>query len=55
MLGPASGIGPRERWWLVLFLVLGSAYFAFLLAERLLAVLGGFGSIFLILFLAWLL
>jgi predicted PurR-regulated permease PerM len=55
MIGPTSGIGPRERWWLVLFLVLGSAYFAFLLAERLLAVLGGFGTILLILFLAWLL
>ena len=52
---PASGIGPRERRWLVIFLVLGSTYFVFLLAERMLAVLGGFGTIFLILFLAWLL
>jgi predicted PurR-regulated permease PerM len=50
-----AALGPRERWWLIVFLVLGSAYFAFLLAERLLDVLGGFGSIFLILFLAWLL
>ena len=50
-----SGIGPRERWWLVLFLALGSAYFAFLLAERLIGLLGGFGTILLILFLAWLL
>jgi predicted PurR-regulated permease PerM len=53
--GPASGIGPRERRWLVIFLALGSAYFAFLVADRLLGILGGFGSIFLIVFLAWLL
>jgi predicted PurR-regulated permease PerM len=52
---PTTGIGPRERWWLVAFLALGSTYFAFLLAERLLDVLGGFATIFLILFLAWLL
>ncbi|MGH2417937.1 MAG: AI-2E family transporter [Candidatus Limnocylindria bacterium] len=55
MSGPTTGIGPRERWWLVVFLALGATYFAFLLAERLLDVLGGFGTIFLILFLAWLL
>lgn len=55
MTGPASGIGPRERRWLVVFLVLGSAYFASLLAERVLGVVGGFGTILLILFLAWLL
>ncbi len=55
MTGPASGIGPRERWWLVLFLALGSAYFAFLVMERLLGLLGGLGTILLILFLAWLL
>ena len=54
-LGPTAGIGPRERWWLVAFLALGSAYFALLLAERLLAVLGGFGTIVLVVFLAWLL
>ncbi|MGH2427280.1 MAG: AI-2E family transporter [Candidatus Limnocylindria bacterium] len=56
--GPApttSGIGPGERRWLVLFLVLGSAYFGFLLAERVLGILGGFSSILLIIFLAWLL
>jgi len=57
--GPAletpGGLGPRERRWLVGFLVLGCAYFAVLLLERLLAVVGGFGSIVLILFLAWLL
>lgn len=49
------GIGTRERRWLIGFLALGSAYFAVLLAERLLSVVGGFGSIVLILFLAWLL
>jgi predicted PurR-regulated permease PerM len=53
--GPVTGIGPRERRWLVIFLVLGSAYFGFLLAELLLGFVGGFGSILLILFLAWLL
>ncbi|HEX7171084.1 MAG TPA: AI-2E family transporter [Candidatus Limnocylindria bacterium] len=55
MTGPVSGIGPRERRWLVIFLGLGSAYFGFLLAERLLGFVGGFASILLILFLAWLL
>jgi len=53
--GPATGIGPRERRWLVIFLGLGSAYFAMLLVERVLGVVGGFGTILLILFLAWLL
>jgi predicted PurR-regulated permease PerM len=53
--GPATGIGPRERRWLVLFLILGSAYFGMLLVERVLGVVGGFGTILLILFLAWLL
>ena len=55
MAGPTSGIGPRERWWLVAFLALGSAYFGFLLLDRALDLLGGFGTILLILFLAWLL
>jgi predicted PurR-regulated permease PerM len=55
MTGTVSGIGPRERRWLVIFLGLGSAYFGFLLAERLLGFIGGFASILLILFLAWLL
>ena len=55
MTGPVAGIGPRERRWLVIFLVLGSAYFAFLLAGQLLGFIGGFTSILLILFLAWLL
>lgn len=53
--GASTGIGPRERRWLIGFLVLGSAYFAVLLFDRLLEVIGGFGSILLILFLAWLL
>jgi len=53
--GPVSGIGPRERWWLVLFLALGSVYFGFLVTERVLELLGGLGTILLILFLAWLL
>ena len=59
MTGPAvgfpSGLGPRERRWLVIFLVLGSAYLAFLIAERLLGVLAGFGTVVIILFLSWLL
>lgn len=55
MTGPVAGIGARERRWLVIFLVLGSAYFGFLLAERLLGFAVGFASIGLILFLAWLL
>jgi len=53
--GGTPGLGPRERRWLIAFLVLGSAYFAMLLAERLIGVLGGFASIVLIVFLAWLL
>jgi predicted PurR-regulated permease PerM len=50
-----AGLGARERRWLVIFLVLASAYVAFLLAERLLGVLGGFGTVLIILFLSWLL
>ena len=50
-----SGIGPRERRWLLAFLVLGSAYFAVLLIQILFGFLGGFSQILLILFLAWLL
>ena len=51
----SGGIGPRERRWLLLFLALGSVYFALLLMDRLVGVFGGFGTILLILFLAWLL
>ncbi|MGZ8563362.1 MAG: AI-2E family transporter [Candidatus Limnocylindria bacterium] len=54
-LGQTSGLGPRERRWLLAFLVLGSAYFAVLLTELVLGFLGGFSQILLILFLAWLL
>ena len=54
---PASpaGIGHAERRWLIAFLAIGSAYFGLLLLERLLGILGGFASIILIVFLAWLL
>lgn len=55
MSGPPTGIGPHERRWLVVFLVLGSVYFGFLLVERLLGLVEGFGQIVLIVFLAWLL
>ncbi len=55
MTRATSGLGTRERRWLVIFLVLGSAYFGFLLAERLLGFAVGFASIGLIMFLAWLL
>jgi predicted PurR-regulated permease PerM len=51
---PAAGGETRDRW-IVIFLVLGSAYFGFLLAERLLDFLGGFSSILLVVFLAALL
>ncbi len=56
MLPPSlgSGLGTRERRWLLAFLILGSAYFASLLLQQAVLVLGGFSSTFLILFLAWL-
>jgi predicted PurR-regulated permease PerM len=50
-----TGIGPRERRWLLAFLILGAAYFGVLLIQIVLGVLGGFSQILLILFLAWLL
>jgi predicted PurR-regulated permease PerM len=50
-----GGLGPRERRWLLLFLVAGSLYFGLLLLDRVIGVLGGFASILLVLFLAWLL
>ena len=52
---PLGGLGEREQRWLLAFLVLGSAYFAVLLVQLLLGILGGFSQILLILFLAWLL
>jgi len=58
MTGPAEapgGLGPRERRWLFIFLVIGSAYLGLLLLERVLVIMGGFSQILLILFLAWLL
>lgn len=55
MGGPALGIGTRERRWLVVFLVLGSGVFGLLLLERLLSLIGDFGQLILILFLAGLL
>ena len=55
MLPPTlAGLGIRERRWLLAFLILGSAYFASLLLQQALFVLGGFSSILLVLFLAWL-
>jgi predicted PurR-regulated permease PerM len=53
--GPQFGLGPNERRWLVAFLAIGSAYLLLLLTEQLLEILGGFASIIIILFLAWLL
>jgi predicted PurR-regulated permease PerM len=53
--GLLSGSGRREQRWLLIFLILGSAYFAVLLAQLAFAFLGGFSQIILILFLAWLL
>lgn len=50
-----GGLGRRERFWLVAFLVLGSLYFGLLALEQILQILGGFSSIFIVLFLAWLL
>jgi predicted PurR-regulated permease PerM len=53
--GPIVGLGQRERRWLLLFLILGSAYFALLVAQWAFSFLGGFSQIILIVFLAWLL
>ena len=57
MAGPvlSLGIGPRERRWLLAFLILGSAYFALLLIQWAFTFFGGFSQVILILFLAWLL
>jgi predicted PurR-regulated permease PerM len=53
--GRLNGFGRREQRWLLIFLILGSAYFAVLLLQMAFAFLGGFSQIILILFLAWLL
>lgn len=50
-----EGIGPRERRWLLIFLVLGAAYFGVLLLQLAFELLGNFSQIILIVFLAWLL
>jgi putative heme transporter len=50
-----EGLGPRERRWLLAFLILGSAYFGVLLLQLAVSFLGGFSQIILIIFLAWLL
>ena len=57
MLPPSveEGMGQRERRWLIAFLILGSLYFATLLLQQAISFLGGFSSILLVLFLAWLL
>ena len=49
------GLGGRERFWFIAFLILGSIYFGLLALEQILQVLGGFSSIFIVLFMAWLL
>jgi predicted PurR-regulated permease PerM len=53
--GVAEAIGPRERRWLLAFLILGSAYFGVLLIQMAVDFLGGFSQIILVVFLAWLL
>jgi predicted PurR-regulated permease PerM len=53
--GLLGGAGHRERRWLVIFLILGSAYFALLLIQWAFTFFSGFSQIILILFLAWLL
>jgi predicted PurR-regulated permease PerM len=50
-----GGLGPRERRWLLVFLILGSAYFALLVIQWAFSFFGGFSQIILIVFLAWLL
>ena len=57
MVGPVLTGKPaqRQQRWLLVFLVLGSAYFALLLIQWAFTFFGGFSQIILILFLAWLL
>jgi predicted PurR-regulated permease PerM len=52
---PLAGFGARERRWLLVFLILGSAWFALLLIQWAFSFFSGFSQIILILFLAWLL
>jgi len=40
-----AGLAHRERWWLVAFLVLGSAYFAVLLLQLAFSILAGFAAV----------
>ncbi|HEX6140865.1 MAG TPA: AI-2E family transporter [Candidatus Limnocylindria bacterium] len=53
--GSSLGFGRRERRWLLIFLILGSAYFGLLLLQWAFVFFGGFSQIILIVFLAWLL
>ena len=53
--GLMGGLGPRDRRWLLGFLILGSLYFAVLLLQMAFTFLAGFSQIILIVFLAWLL
>jgi predicted PurR-regulated permease PerM len=52
---PTEGLGPRERNWLLAFVIIVCAYVGLLLLERVLVIMGGFSQILLIIFLAWLL
>ncbi|MEX0710127.1 MAG: AI-2E family transporter [Chloroflexota bacterium] len=52
---PTEGLGPRERNWLLAFLIIGSTYLGLLLLQQVLVIMGGFSQILLIIFLAWLL
>ncbi|MDP9468189.1 MAG: AI-2E family transporter, partial [Chloroflexota bacterium] len=52
---PTEGLGPRERNWLLAFLIIVSSYVGLLLLQQVLVIMGGFSQILLILFLAWLL
>jgi predicted PurR-regulated permease PerM len=53
--GTRSGFGGVRPHLLEVFLVLGSLYFGLVVADRVVSIAGGFGSILLIVFLAWLL
>ena len=53
--GTRSGFAGVPPHLLEAFLVLGSLYFGLVVTDRLVSIAGGFGSILLIVFLAWLL